>query len=136
VLHVRRVNDGTPSTHPLIGDEMRALRRLQRESEPSPFVFVSGRGSPFTMAGFTRVIERAATGVGLDLKAHPPMLRHACGTPLGAEPVQGLLARQMQSVMPWLRRCEVRFRLYIASVQRYDGRRFRTQGPLERWRQM
>jgi integrase len=45
VLHVRRVKNGTPSTHPLLGDEMR-LRRLQRESMPSPFVFVSERGSP------------------------------------------------------------------------------------------
>jgi hypothetical protein len=41
VLHVRRVKNGTPSTHPLLGDELRALRRLQRESMPSPFVFVS-----------------------------------------------------------------------------------------------
>src|SRR5262249_23780585 len=32
VLHVRRVKNGTPSTHPLLGDELRALRRLQRES--------------------------------------------------------------------------------------------------------
>src|SRR6516165_4346976 len=31
-LHVRRVKSGTPSVHPLRGDEMRALRRLQRES--------------------------------------------------------------------------------------------------------
>ena len=31
-LNVRRVKNGTPSTHPLLGDEMRALRRLQRES--------------------------------------------------------------------------------------------------------
>src|ERR1700675_5100359 len=38
VLHVRRVKNGTPSTHPLLGDELRALRRLQRESMPSPFV--------------------------------------------------------------------------------------------------
>jgi integrase len=37
VLHVRRVKNGTPSTHPLRGDELRALRRLQRESETSPF---------------------------------------------------------------------------------------------------
>jgi integrase len=44
VLHVRRVKNGTPSTHPLRGNE----RRLQRESETSPFVFVSERGSPFT----------------------------------------------------------------------------------------
>src|SRR6516164_9557052 len=42
-LHVRRVKAGTPATHPLTGLEMRALRRLQRESASSPFVFVSGR---------------------------------------------------------------------------------------------
>src|SRR5450755_3464526 len=29
-LHVRRVKQGTPSTHPIMGDELRALRRLQR----------------------------------------------------------------------------------------------------------
>jgi integrase len=46
VLHVRRVKNGTPSTHPIQGDEMRALRRLHRESPTSPFVFVSERGSP------------------------------------------------------------------------------------------
>jgi integrase len=79
VLHVRRVKSGSPSTHPVRGDELRALRRLQRESETSPFVFVSERGSPFTTAGFARMIERAATSAGLDLKAHPHMLRHACG---------------------------------------------------------
>ena len=64
VLHVRRVKDGTPSTHPLLGDELRALRRLQRESVPSPFVFVSERGTPFTTAGFARMIKRAASGAG------------------------------------------------------------------------
>jgi integrase len=30
-LHVRRVKRGTPSAHPVLGDELRALRRLQRE---------------------------------------------------------------------------------------------------------
>jgi site-specific recombinase XerD len=58
---------------------MRALRRLQRESEASPFVFVTGRGAPFTTAGFARMVERAAVAAGLGLKAHPHMLRHACG---------------------------------------------------------
>jgi integrase len=79
VLHVRRVKNGTPSTHPLLGDEMRALRRLQRESSASPFIFVSERGSPFTTAGFARMIERVAAAAGLELKVHPHMLRHACG---------------------------------------------------------
>ena len=61
-LHVRRVKKGTPSTHPILGDELRALRRLQREQEPkSPFVFTSERGAPFTTAGFARMVERAGS---------------------------------------------------------------------------
>jgi integrase len=37
------------------------------------------RGSPFTTAGFARMIERAADAAGLELRAHSHMLRHACG---------------------------------------------------------
>ena len=60
VLHVRRAKKGTPATHPVVGDEMRALRKLQREQDhKSPFVFTSERGSPFTTAGFARMVERA-----------------------------------------------------------------------------
>ena len=79
VLHVRRAKKGTPATHPLRGDEMRALRKLQRESAPSPFVFTSERGAPFSTAGFAKMIERAGIAAGFDFKAHPHMLRHACG---------------------------------------------------------
>ena len=58
--HVRRVKQGTPSTRPIMGDELRALRRLQREQKPkSSFVFTSERGAPFTTAGFARMMERA-----------------------------------------------------------------------------
>jgi len=79
-LHVRRVKQGTPSTHPLLGDELRVLRRLQREQEPrSSFVFMSERGAPFSTAGFARMVERAGTEAKLTFKAHPHMLRHACG---------------------------------------------------------
>jgi integrase len=79
-LHVRRVKQGTPSTHPIVGDELRALRRLQREQEPrSPFVFTSERGAPFTTAGFARMVERAGIEAGFGFKPHPHMLRHACG---------------------------------------------------------
>ena len=40
---------------------------------------VAERGAPFTTAGFARMIERLAITAGLGLKAHPHMLRHACG---------------------------------------------------------
>jgi integrase len=79
-LHVRRVKQGTPSVHPILGDELRALRRLQREQDPrSPYLFTSERGAPFTTAGFARMVERAGAEAKLGFKAHPHMLRHACG---------------------------------------------------------
>jgi integrase len=79
-LAVRRVKNGSPSTHPIRGDELRALRRLEREQESkSPFVFTSERGSPFTTAGFARLVERVGAAAKLGFKAHPHMLRHACG---------------------------------------------------------
>jgi site-specific recombinase XerD len=79
VLHVRRVKNGTPATHPLTGRELRALRKLQRQSGENPFVFVSERGAPFSVSGFRRMIERASQEAGLEIKAHPHMLRHATG---------------------------------------------------------
>jgi integrase len=80
VLHVCRAKQGTPSVHPILGDELRALRRLQREQEPvSSFVFTSERVAPFTTAGFARMVERAGVAAGLGFKTHPHMLRHACG---------------------------------------------------------
>jgi type 1 fimbriae regulatory protein FimB/type 1 fimbriae regulatory protein FimE len=85
-LHVRRVKQGSPSTHPMLGDELRRLRRLQREQEPkSPFVFTSERGAPFSTAGFARMIERAGAEAKLGFKAHPHMLRHACGFALASK---------------------------------------------------
>jgi integrase len=79
-LHVRRVKHGTPSVHPIVGDELRALRKLQRDQDPkSPFVFTSERGTPFTTAGFARMVERAGAEAKFGFKAHPHMLRHACG---------------------------------------------------------
>jgi integrase len=77
-LAVTRAKHGTPSTHPLTGRELRALRRLHREAEGrSPFLFVSERGSPMTVSNFQKLISRACEAAGLKIKAHPHMLRHA-----------------------------------------------------------
>jgi site-specific recombinase XerD len=79
ILSVRRVKAGTPSSHPLTGRELRELRRHQRETSGSPFVFVSERGAPLTAPAFSRMVERAAIAADLGIKAHAHMLRHACG---------------------------------------------------------
>jgi site-specific recombinase XerD len=78
-LHVRRSKRGTPSVHPLQGDEIRALRRLQREQEVSPFVFCTERGGPMAAKSFHYVIARLAAPAGIPFAIHPHMLRHGCG---------------------------------------------------------
>ena len=51
-LHVRRAKNGSPSVHPMQGDEIRALRRLQREQGPSSHVFMTERDGPMTLKAF------------------------------------------------------------------------------------
>jgi type 1 fimbriae regulatory protein FimB/type 1 fimbriae regulatory protein FimE len=87
LLHVRRLKNGSPASHPLTGRELRALRRLQREQPKSPFVFISERGAPFSKRGFQATVERAGDAAGFDMKIHPHMLRHACGFKLANEGV-------------------------------------------------
>ena len=95
-LSVRRVKNGTPATHPLTGREMRALRKHQRDSERSPFVFVSERGAPLTAAGFSRMIERAGIAADLGIKVHAHMLRHSTGYKLAAD---GVDTRALQAYL-------------------------------------
>jgi site-specific recombinase XerD len=42
-------------------------------------ILTSERGAPFTTAGFARMVERAGEAAGFKFKAHPRMLRNACG---------------------------------------------------------
>jgi len=77
-LHLRRAKGGATSTHPLLGDELRALRALKREAQ-SPFIFVSERGAPFSTSGFAKLVERAGIEAKLPFKVHPHMLRHSTG---------------------------------------------------------
>jgi len=95
-LHIRRLKNGTPSVHPLQGDEVRALRRLRREQEPGAFVFITERGGPMTSKGFHSTISRLGQRAGLPFPIHPHMLRHACGYALAN---RGVDTRALQA---WL----------------------------------
>jgi integrase len=97
VLHVRRVKQGSPATHPIRGDGLRALRKLQRDQNPpSPFVFTTERSSPFSTSGFAKLVERAGEAAGLGFPTHPHMLRHACGFALAN---QGHDTRSLQAYL-------------------------------------
>jgi integrase len=56
-LHVRRAKNGKPAAHPIRGDELRALRELERQKD-SPYVFETERGGPFTPDAVNRLIKR------------------------------------------------------------------------------
>jgi integrase len=78
-LHVRRVKNGTASVHPLQGDEIRALRRLQREQGTSSHVFMTERGGPMTPKAFHALFGRIGARAKMPFPIHPHMLRHGCG---------------------------------------------------------
>ena len=83
-LHVRRAKGGAASVHPIGARESRALRKLQRDAiaastMASPYVFVSERGSPLSVAGYQRMVARAGEAARFGFLVHSHMLRHGCG---------------------------------------------------------
>lgn len=79
-LHVARLKQGSSSTHPLRGPELRALRAWKREqAEATPYVFTSLRGGPMTRRTVHHVVSEAAKAAGIEFPVHPHMLRHATG---------------------------------------------------------
>jgi integrase len=102
-LHVRRLKGGVDSVHPIMGDELRALRKLHREQEAkSPFVFVSERGGPLTRFAVAKMIEKAGKDAGLGDSVHFHQLRHACGYALADA---GHDTRRLQS---WLGHSDIK----------------------------
>jgi len=83
LFYVRRLKKGLPSTHPLQGDELRALRQLRREAPYSPFLFLSERDAPVSAAAFRKMLSRVGEASTLAFPVHPHMLRHGCGFKLG-----------------------------------------------------
>ena len=75
-LHVTRVKHGRPSAHPIRGDEMRMLRKLQRTT---PYVFTTERGGQFTADAINRQVKTIGARAGLPFPVHTHMLRHGCG---------------------------------------------------------
>jgi type 1 fimbriae regulatory protein FimB len=83
VLHVARLKKGLSTTHPLRGDEIRAIKawlikRAQMKPETDAF-FISERRGPLSRKTAWVMIRTYGELAGLAVDAHPHMLRHACG---------------------------------------------------------
>ena len=95
-IHVHRRKHGKPSVHPIYGDEMRALRQVQRGYPDTPYVFVSERKSPLSERIIHQIVARSGQLAGLDFPTHPHMLRHGCGYYLAAK---GIDTRTIQDYL-------------------------------------
>jgi type 1 fimbriae regulatory protein FimB len=83
VLHVARLKAGLSTTHPLRGDEIKAIKawlaiRARMEPETDAF-FISERRRPLSRNTIWLMIRAYGRRADLPIEAHPHMLRHACG---------------------------------------------------------
>jgi integrase len=118
-LHVRRSKGGETAVHPIGGKEIRALRRLQRESVgPSPYVFISERAAPLSIAGYQRMVARAGVAAKFPFLIHSHMLRHSTGYKLAndghdSRAIQGYLGhRSIASTQRYMALAPDRFRKF------------------------
>jgi site-specific recombinase XerD len=79
VAHISRRKNGRPSTQPLRGPELRALRQLRRLWPEGQFVLQTETGDAWTEAGFRKMLARTGEAAGFSWRVHPHQLRHATG---------------------------------------------------------
>ena len=105
-LHVNRLKNGSRAVHPLYGDELRALRRLQKDYPNTPFIFMSSRKSPLAPDSIRGIFEQAGKLAELPFPVHAHILRHACGYYLAREKtdtrtIQGYLGHRNTQHTVW-----------------------------------
>lgn len=78
-LWVARLKNGLSVEQPVLGDELRAIRRwLAKREDALPWLFVSERRQPLTRQAVNYIVATAGKRAGLG-HVHPHMLRHSCG---------------------------------------------------------
>jgi len=93
-IYIIRSKNGSSGYHLLQGDEIRLLRRLQRETISSRFLFIGERSTPLSDRGVGHIIKRAGNKLGWNISPH--ILRHSCGYHLAN---QGLDTRLIQDYL-------------------------------------
>jgi type 1 fimbriae regulatory protein FimB len=83
VLHVARLKGGLSTTQPLRADELRAiaawLKERSRMKAAGTAFFISEQRKPLHRSTVNLLLEKYSEAAALPLRAHPHMLRHACG---------------------------------------------------------
>src|SRR5262252_7180538 len=111
-LWVKRLKGSNSGTHPIEGDELRAIRRyLNSRQDNLPWLFLSER-----QGRLTRFVQsnRRSNGV---TNFHPHCLRHSCGYALADRGVD------LRTIQEWLghRSIEMTVRYTRISQRRFNG---------------
>jgi len=83
LLHIARLKGGLSTTQPSRGDELRAIgawlkQRARMKPAPKSF-FVSEQRTPLHPSTVNLALKTYSKAAALPFRAHPHMLRHACG---------------------------------------------------------
>lgn len=119
-IYCGRLKHGMSTSHPLRDDEIRVLKAWLKERDRYPgaegtILFLSERGTQLTRQQIYNLVKRYGELAGLDIVAHPHMLRHGCGFALadqGADTrlIQDYLGhRNIQHTVPYTAANPARF---------------------------
>lgn len=79
-VFVKRIKGSKSGFHPLKGVELRALRKLQRDTKDSKYLFNGiNLGTALSTVRFRQIMEAIGKAAGLGDHIHPHMLRHSTG---------------------------------------------------------
>ncbi|EBK8875974.1 pilus assembly protein [Salmonella enterica] len=124
-LYVRRLKNGFSTIHPLQASEVKVIRSwlavrktwLCRKPPENHWLFISRAGNPLSRQYFYAVLRQAGEDAGLSLRAHPHMLRHACGYALADN---GVDTRLIQDYLGH-RNIRHTVRYTASNAARFDG---------------
>lgn len=121
-LYIRRMKNGFSTCHPLLGNEIKAIRawlrvRRTRSGAETDWLFLSRQGGQLTRQRVYQIIRGLGVKAGIPVKPHPHMLRHACGYALADRGVDTRL------IQDYLGHRNIRHTvLYTASnAERFEG---------------
>ena len=100
ILHVARLKGGLSTTHPLRGDEIRAINAWlvgrSRMKAPGRSFFLSEQRKPLHRSTVNLALRKYGEKAKLPVAVHPHKLRHACGFALAD---QGADSRLIQDYL-------------------------------------
>ncbi|KAB8313325.1 DNA recombinase [Erwinia endophytica] len=121
-LHVQRLKNGFSTNHPLLGNEVKAIRawlkvRQNMAGAESDWLFLSRYGGPLTRQRIYQIISKLGKLANISVVSHPHMLRHACGFALAD---RGVDTRLIQDYLGH-RNIRHTVRYTASNAERFEG---------------